>query len=906
MALKAFISYSHEDNACRLELEKYLAPLKTGSYISLWSDNVILPGAKWNDEIVDNLRSSDIIIFLLSSNLLASDFVMSYELPIALELQKEKNISIIPILVSECLWEITPFKDFQFLPYHDKSIHHNYWTGRQDEAYAGVARGIHKLCAKKYTFSTEANIESEIDQILRKEQRFSPLLLKSTWVGGEHALEDLIFAQPTISDIITTSAYDLRTNIGGKVTSDLFKEYLLVRRDIESHINRLDNILSNPYGTPARFVFLNGFAGNGKTTFLNYFIEEYSEKYDFIVYDFDKSILDRDISESRDKNKNKYIERAVLDILLSYLAENESDLISTFNLIQVFRNELYKSNLIDEVFYDLTSQNLSGDTQRDQFFDLFKRLKKLGYKDTFTCFFIHIFIKSVDSTTKIIIFDNLDAINNEHLGHYFFKSLGEALWNADPISNSVLFKHKNIDFQRKFKFIFSLRDANLENIVPHIKSRLNIIDEIRFKFSIDSKLYNEVVDNRIKFYNKLCLNDGFQNKINNLEIINYCFETFLKDNYFNRVFVPMFNYDFRGSSLTLLQSIIENIDYFSDEVNQKNPISLRGALVFHLVKRLKVNNFLTSYDPEISITKNGEIKPYCFIDRMLLLVVLHYSRCKSKDYEDIDEASPVSIRVVIDNLIGAYKLESIVRSIAKCFLYHQEDWVHLITVLNKEIKDPDIFIREVCSLYNKRSGELDRIKIRINPSGYVFLRYVLRHFEFYSYFGGNKKPLFICNGEKKYNNTNNSCYDFEEIIENAFEVVSKHISAMKLFYEKYYHNKMSREEYRNSSFAFKPIEKDGRFATGYFHSTYIITTHVEYIDRFRQHIFHKIEKTDEKININRVIINKIEKYVNLMKDGLDDRSIKDFYYNYENIINIIKKSNYYNLSELIRQPTKLP
>lgn len=906
MAIKAFISYSHEDNACRLELEKYLAPLKTGSYISLWSDNIILPGAKWNDEIVDNLRSSDIIIFLLSSNLLASDFVMNYELPIALELQKEKNISIIPILVSECLWEITPFKDFQFLPYHDKSIHHNYWTGRQDEAYAGVARGIHKLCIKKYTFSTEANIEREIDQILRKEQCFSPLLLKSTWVGDGHALENLIFAQPTISDIITTSAYDLRTNIGGKVTSELFKEYLLVRRDIESHIIRLDNILSNPYGTPARFVFLNGFAGNGKTTFLNYFIEDYSEKYDFIVYDFDKSILDRDISESRDKNKNKYIERAVLDILLSYLAESESELISTFNLIQIFRNELYKSNLIDEIFYDLTSQNLSGETQKDQFFDLFKRLKKLGYKDTFTCFFIHIFIKSVDSTTKIIVFDNLDAINNEHLGHYFFKSLGEALWNADPISNSVLFKHKNIDFQRKFKFIFSLRDANLENIVPHIKSRLNIIDEIRFKFSIDSKLYNEVVDNRIKFYNKLCLHDKFQNKITNLEIINYCFETFLKDNYFNRVFVPMFNYDFRGSSLTLLQSIIENIDYFSDEVNQKNPISLRGALVFHLVKRLKVNNFLSSYDPEISITKNGEIKPYCFIDRMLLLVVLHYSRCKSKDYEDIDEASPVSIRVIIDNLIGAYKLESIVRSIAKCFLYHQEDWVHLITVLNKEIKDPDIFIREICSLYNKRSGELDRIKIRINPSGYVFLRYVLRHFEFYSYFGGNKKPLFICTGEKKYNNTNNFYYDFETIMENTFEVVSKHISAMKMFYEKHYHNKMSREEYRNSSFSFKPIEKDGRFGTGYFHSTYIITTHVEYIDRFRQLIFHKIESTDEKISINRVIINQIEKYVNLMKDGLDDRSIKDFYYNYESKINIIKKSNYYNLSELIRQPTKLP
>jgi hypothetical protein len=886
-----------------LQLEKYLAPLKNKNYISLWSDNIILPGAKWNDEILENLHNSDIIIFLLSSNLLASDFVMNHELPIALELQQKKDISIVPILVSECLWEITLFKDFQLLPFYDKSIYHNYWTGRQDEAYAEVARGIHKLCIKKYAHGTGENIEHKIDNILRKKHNISSVSINPDSKGDENALDQLISVQPTIGDIITTSAYDLRTNIGGKFTSDLFKEYLLVKRDIENHLDRLDNLISNPYGTPARFVFLNGFAGNGKTTFLNYFIEERSEKYDFIVYDFDKSILDRDISESRDRNKNKYIERAVLDILLSYLAENESELISTFNLIQIFRNELFKSNLIEEAFYDLTGEKLNGDTVKDQFFDLFKRLKKLGYKDTFTCFFIHIFIKSVDSTTKIIVFDNLDAINNEHLGHYFFKSLGEALWNADPISNSSLFKHKNIDFQRKFKFIFSLRDANLENIIPHIKSRLNIIDEIRFKFSIDSKLYNEVVDYRIKFYNKLCLYDKFQNKIPNLKVINYCFDTFLKDNYFNRVFVPMFNYDFRGSSLTLLQSIIDNLNHFSDEVNQKNPISLRGALVFNVVKRLKINNFLSEYDPEISITKNGEIKPYCFIDRMLLLVVLHYSRCKLKDYEDIDEASPVSIRVIIDNLIGAYKLENIVRSIAKCFLYHQEDWVHLITVLNKEIKDTDIFVREICSLYNKRSGELDRIKIRINPSGYVFLRYVLRHFEFYSYFGGNKKPLFVCTGDKEYSNDTDYKYDFEIIMNNSFEVVSKHISAMKQFYEKHYHPKLTQEEYRNSSFSFKPIEKDGRYGHGYFHSTYIITTHVEYIERFRQFVFQKIENIDEKRNINKIIVSQIERYVDLMRNGVDDRAIKDFYHNYESKIKIIKQSNYNNFSELIRQPT---
>ena len=64
--LKLFFSYAHEDRNVRDELDKHLDILEREGLVTVWWDGEITPGARWSEAIAHHLRSSDIIIFLVS------------------------------------------------------------------------------------------------------------------------------------------------------------------------------------------------------------------------------------------------------------------------------------------------------------------------------------------------------------------------------------------------------------------------------------------------------------------------------------------------------------------------------------------------------------------------------------------------------------------------------------------------------------------------------------------------------------------------------------------------------------------------------------------------------------------------------------------------------------------------
>ena len=64
--LKVFMSYAHEDEALKTELDKALIALKRNEKIEVWQDQQILAGQEWNKGIKDELLSADIILLLIS------------------------------------------------------------------------------------------------------------------------------------------------------------------------------------------------------------------------------------------------------------------------------------------------------------------------------------------------------------------------------------------------------------------------------------------------------------------------------------------------------------------------------------------------------------------------------------------------------------------------------------------------------------------------------------------------------------------------------------------------------------------------------------------------------------------------------------------------------------------------
>ena len=141
MAIPIFYSYSHKDETFRETLETHLAILKRQGYLEGWHDRRIAPGNNWEEEINLNLQNAEIILLLVSSNFLASDYCYD-----TLEQHKKNECIVIPIILKPCLWNKSHFNHLQALPKDGKPI--TTWDN-EDEAWLNVAEGILEVIEKQ-------------------------------------------------------------------------------------------------------------------------------------------------------------------------------------------------------------------------------------------------------------------------------------------------------------------------------------------------------------------------------------------------------------------------------------------------------------------------------------------------------------------------------------------------------------------------------------------------------------------------------------------------------------------------------------------------------------------------------------------------------------------------------------
>ena len=135
----AFVSYSHADAKLKTDLLKHLAPLKRLGLISAWNDQEIKPGDEWEKTILDKLVKADLVLLLISSDFIASEYCYVKELQIALDRDKTKKATVIPVILRHCLWTELPFGKLQALPTEGKPV--TAWEN-PDEALMTVAKGV--------------------------------------------------------------------------------------------------------------------------------------------------------------------------------------------------------------------------------------------------------------------------------------------------------------------------------------------------------------------------------------------------------------------------------------------------------------------------------------------------------------------------------------------------------------------------------------------------------------------------------------------------------------------------------------------------------------------------------------------------------------------------------------------
>ena len=151
--LRLFITYSHKDVKAKEQLITYLAVMKREGLINIWHDNEILPGDTWRDSISKNLAESDILLYLVSANSLASENC-NRELTEALN----ANVRVIPIILERCDWLDHELSDFQVLPDKGKPI--KVWEN-ESEGWQSTVTGIRKVI---HQMQTQAASSSDVSQ----------------------------------------------------------------------------------------------------------------------------------------------------------------------------------------------------------------------------------------------------------------------------------------------------------------------------------------------------------------------------------------------------------------------------------------------------------------------------------------------------------------------------------------------------------------------------------------------------------------------------------------------------------------------------------------------------------------------------------------------------------------------
>jgi len=143
--IEVFFSYSHRDEDLRNELEEHLALMKRQGIVATWHDRRITPGAEWSDEIDRRLELSRLMLLLVSSSFLASDYCYGKEMSLALERHFRGEALVIPVIVRPVDWRSAPFAKIQGLPLDLRPV--TSWANR-DEAWTDVAQGIRRAIAE--------------------------------------------------------------------------------------------------------------------------------------------------------------------------------------------------------------------------------------------------------------------------------------------------------------------------------------------------------------------------------------------------------------------------------------------------------------------------------------------------------------------------------------------------------------------------------------------------------------------------------------------------------------------------------------------------------------------------------------------------------------------------------------
>ena len=158
-----FYSYCHKDEHYRERMESALVILREEGSLTEWSDRRIIPGTPFPPQIIEKLSGSELAVFLVSPDFLASP-ACTDEWRRARKNAKETGPKLVPIILKTCAWkDFDTMKDYLALPRDGKPI--SQWDD-EDAAWQDVYEQIKRVLEEiRFTFDVKEEYRQEISRV---------------------------------------------------------------------------------------------------------------------------------------------------------------------------------------------------------------------------------------------------------------------------------------------------------------------------------------------------------------------------------------------------------------------------------------------------------------------------------------------------------------------------------------------------------------------------------------------------------------------------------------------------------------------------------------------------------------------------------------------------------------------
>ncbi len=416
-----------------------------------------------------------------------------------------------------------------------------------------------------------------------------------------------------------------------------------------------------------------------------------------------------------------------------------------------------------------------------------------------------------------------------------------------------------IDIYDKIIYIFAMRETTAMHIGDHLRSRIQQYAE-HFDMSADvNKSF--IIKKRYDLLKKYIDEGRITNQIF-IKIMN-TIEAITEDKYYKWSFFPIFNNDYRTAINCLYQICIEsnNVDIL---YNESEPLLRkhenykkfggRGIIIKILCDSFRNWGYFSDLKIGTPATATAGSRYSITMIRMILTVLQNLQKERTGNMEFrffVEREQSVSIKNLYEKVQYFCEKKMFLNCIENMFSMRNSNyWNHFITFDNMlEYSEDDI--------KKGIDGKKD-IYIRCTEVGEMYLKILCIHYEFFASRNRCKNNGLFCEVNHGFTSEKKDSYIFQNQIEKVFDKVSECCKALRDF-NRLLLNNIGGNDYNDLLQSEYVIDEK-------FHEERIIHNHISYLDAYRLYLINGPLKNDIT-NINKLLIDFIEKYLELLKDN---------------------------------------